>query len=102
VRHPSPIRGTRYFKTDFEWPELKKIGEFDGREKFLKDDMLGGRSPGQAVYDEKLREDALRAEGNDVARWGMPAVQRPTELRDALVRLGIPLTRGNVQLAPLW
>jgi hypothetical protein len=102
VRHPSPIRGTRYFKTDFEWPELQKIGEFDGREKFLKDDMLGGRNPGQAVYDEKLREDALRAEGNDVARWGMPAVQRPAELRDALVRLGIPLTRGNMRLAPLW
>ncbi|MCL2514802.1 MAG: hypothetical protein FWD85_02605 [Microbacteriaceae bacterium] len=102
LRHPSPIAGKRYFKTDFEWPELKKIGEFDGREKFFKDELLGGKSPSQAVYEEKLREDALRREGNDVGRWGMPEVRRPPELRDRLTTLGIPLTRGNVRLAPLW
>jgi hypothetical protein len=102
TRHPSPIRGRRYFRTDFEWPELKKIGEFDGREKFLKDELLGGKTPGQAVYEEKLREDALRREGNDVGRWGMHAVRRPADLRTALGALGIPMTRGNRVLSVLW
>lgn len=102
VRHPSPIPGRRFFLTDFEWPELKKIGEFDGREKFLKDEMLGGKTPGQAVYEEKLREDALRGEGNGVGRWGMPAVQRPPELREVLARLAIPMTRANRLVARLW
>lgn len=102
VRHPSPIAGRRYFATDFEWPDLRKIGEFDGREKFLKDELLGGRTPGQVVYEEKLREDALRREGNGVGRWGMPAVRRPPELRSVLAQLGIPMTRGSRHIGPLW
>ena len=102
VRHPSPIPGARYFRTDFEWPALKKIGEFDGRGKFLKSELLGGKSPGQAVYEEKLREDVLRGERNDVGRWGMPELRRPAELYSVLVQLGVPMTRGNRFTGALW
>ncbi|HEY0247925.1 MAG TPA: hypothetical protein VGC45_06650 [Gryllotalpicola sp.] len=95
-------RGRGAYLTDFEWPGLRKIGEFDGRGKYLKDELLRGRSPGQVVYEEKLREDELRAEGNDVGRWGMPAVRCPWFLRDELGRIGVPMTRGNRHLRPLW
>lgn len=52
--------------TDFAWPEHKMLGEFDGRIKYgrlLKPDQ----DPGQVVFDEKVREDALR----DLTRWSM-------------------------------
>jgi hypothetical protein len=55
-------------RVDFGWPELRTVGEFDGRQKYgrlLRD----GQSAADAVYDEKLREDALRAEGLSVVRW---------------------------------
>jgi hypothetical protein len=47
--------------TDFAWPELGVLGEFDGMMKYgrlLKD----GESPGDAVEREKKREDRLREE----------------------------------------
>lgn len=88
-RHVNP-RGGSYF-TDFEWPDFATIGEFDGRGKYLKDDFLGSMSAGEAVYEEKIREDHLRAEGNAFARWGHPDVLDPTRLRTILLRAGLPL-----------
>lgn len=55
-------------RCDFGWPELRTVGEFDGRVKYgrlLSPDQY----PGDVVFDEKLREDELRAEGLHVARW---------------------------------
>lgn len=102
VVHPSPLPGVRYFKTDFEWPDLKKIGEFDGKFKYLGSKELSGKEAGQVVYEEKLREDVLRGEGNTVGRWAMPAVRAPGRLRDELGRIGVPMSRGNRYLRPLW
>ena len=45
--------------TDFAWPELRLLGEFDGKIKYgrlLRD----GEEPGDAVFREKNREDLLR------------------------------------------
>lgn len=56
-------------RVDFGWPDLATIGEFDGRVKYgrlLRPD----RSPGDVVYEEKRREDELRAVGLGVVRWG--------------------------------
>lgn len=48
-------------RVDTLWPEAKVIGEVDGRSKYeTRDD----------VYREKRREDALRAMGFEVIRWG--------------------------------
>ncbi len=75
-RHPTPAAlALAYFETDLEWPDLKKIAEFDGAGKYLKPEYLKGRTPGEAVVEEKLREDALRREGNDVSRWGWYELQ---------------------------
>jgi hypothetical protein len=60
--------GTHLGRCDFGWPELRTVGEFDGRVKYgrlLRPDQ----DPGDVMFEEKLREDELRAEGLHVARW---------------------------------
>ena len=88
TEHPNPDGG-RYF-TDFEWPEHRLIGEFDGRGKYLKDELLAGRDAGEVVYEEKRREDHLRAEGNRVVRWGWRELQEPGRLVALLSASGLP------------
>ncbi|WP_214407062.1 type IV toxin-antitoxin system AbiEi family antitoxin domain-containing protein [Pseudonocardia lacus] len=44
------------------------VGEFDGRVKYGRL-LRPGQEPGEAVFAEKLREDALRAAGLAVVRW---------------------------------
>lgn len=44
---------------DFVWPDLGLIVEFDGKGKYLKH-LRPGETPGDAVFREKRREDALR------------------------------------------
>ncbi len=55
-------------RVDFGWPELRTVGEFDGRGKYGRL-LRPGQCPGDAVFDEKLREDDLRAERLSVVRW---------------------------------
>lgn len=56
-------------RTDFGWPDRLTVGEFDGLVKYGRDLAPGG-DPAAAVVAEKVREDALRAEGLGVVRWG--------------------------------
>ncbi|TQM15250.1 hypothetical protein [Pseudonocardia kunmingensis] len=58
---------------DFGWPEKRTIGEFDGKEKYGRL-LRPGQSPADAVYAEKRREDALRAENLSMVRWGWDAL----------------------------
>ena len=78
---------------DFAWPKFRLIGEFDGRGKYLKDEYLRGKTPGDAVYDEKRREDRLRALGNGVTRWGWTELRDPNTLRYSLLAAGLPIVR---------
>jgi predicted transcriptional regulator of viral defense system len=59
-------RSTAY--TDFGWERQRTVGEFDGKAKYGRPGEPG-RGAGEAVYAEKLREDAIRAEGWEVVRW---------------------------------
>ncbi len=59
-------RGTAY--CDFGWPAHRTVGEFDGKVKYGRL-LRPGLHPGDAVYEEKLREDAIRARGWEVVRW---------------------------------
>jgi len=54
-------------RTDFGWPKYGVVGEFDGMVKYSR--ALTGQDPAEAVFDEKRREDALRALGLTVIRW---------------------------------
>ena len=72
MRHRLPLplmqveirdQGGRFVaRVDFLWPKVRLVGEADGRLKYA--DVT-------ALYDEKRREDAIRAEGFRVTRWGI-------------------------------
>jgi hypothetical protein len=65
VRGPG---GLLVARTDFAWEEHGLIGEFDGRVTHGRL-LRPGQQPGDAVFEEKRREDAVRAEGWGVTRW---------------------------------
>jgi hypothetical protein len=48
-------------RVDFWFEESGVIVEFDGRQKYADRDMLDGRTAGDAVWHEKIREDRLRS-----------------------------------------
>jgi hypothetical protein len=54
--------------TDFYWEEFRTVGEFDGKVKYGRS-LRPGEDPGEVVYREKRREDALRDLGLKVVRW---------------------------------
>jgi hypothetical protein len=54
--------------TDFYWPAHRHAGEFDGKVKYTAL-LREGETPGDAVFREKRREDAIRATGVGMTRW---------------------------------
>lgn len=62
--------------TDFAWPERRTLGEFDGVVKYgaLR---RPGETAEEAVLREKRREDALRDQGWEIARWGWEHLRTP-------------------------
>lgn len=74
---------------DFWWPQFNLVGEFDGRIKYEDPLYLAGRTPQQALLDEKFREDRVRALGPRVSRWGWDVALSPGRLRAHLVAAGI-------------
>jgi hypothetical protein len=69
-----PDRRTLGF-ADFGWPELGTVGEFDGRVKYGRL-VAAGEVPADVLHAEKLREDAMRATGLGVVRWGWADLDR--------------------------
>ena len=70
------------------------VGEFDGRLKYHRASAdSGAMLPEEVIYDEKLREDAIRARDITFARWTwneLAAPRRLTErIHDALLRGGV-------------
>ncbi|PRY47461.1 hypothetical protein LY71_11495 [Geodermatophilus tzadiensis] len=66
-----PVRaadGLLLGRADFGWEEERVLGEFDGRVKYGRL-LRPGQEPGDVVFEEKRREDALRDEGWGVVRW---------------------------------
>ena len=55
-------------RTDFGWPALGAVGEFDGEIKYGRL-LKPGQSPGEVVFAEKVREDRIRATDLGMARW---------------------------------
>lgn len=55
-------------RADFAWEAERVVGEFDGRIKYGRL-LRPGQDPGDAVFEEKRREDAIRDEGWEVVRW---------------------------------
>lgn len=68
--------GTRVGRTDFAWEDQRVVGEFDGRIKYGRL-LRPGQSAGDAVFDEKRREDLIRDEGWGVLRWVWGELKTP-------------------------
>lgn len=83
-------KGTVY--TDYYWKKVRMVGEFDGREKYMKPEYLKGRTPSEVVIEEKAREDAIRATGRGVFRlvWSDLTVGK---LERELEAAGVPRRR---------
>ena len=67
------------------------LGEFDGQVKYGRL-LRPGQAPGDAVFDEKRREDALRDEGWGMIRWVWDELGRPPAL---VARWRRALERGS-------
>lgn len=72
-------------RADFAWEEHRTLGEFHGRVKYGRL-LKPGQGPGDAVYAEKLREDALRDLGWQVVRWTYADLTSPEVVVDRLRR----------------
>lgn len=85
------LRGAsgRHYFVDFWWPQFNVIGEFDGKDKYRNPVFLRGRTPEQALYDEKLREDDLREAGHGMVRWQWSVACSPRLLAAKLYRAGV-------------
>jgi len=83
--------------TDFAWPELGVLGEFDGKGKYLRG-MRAGDQPGDVVFREKQREDRLRELGWEVVRFTWADLDRP-EVIERGFRRALERTRRQVVVA---
>lgn len=70
---------------DFGWPDVRVIGEVDGRTKYEDPDR--GRSASDVIMAEKRREELIRDCGWQVTRWGW-------EVASDHVRLGVHLRQA--------
>lgn len=79
----------KVYDVDFWWPEFNVIGEFDGKFKYTDPRYMSGRTAQEVLYDEKLREDDLRAAQHGFSRWPWATALSPTLLRAHLARAGV-------------
>jgi hypothetical protein len=56
-------------RVDFWWPRAGVVGEFDGRQKYGVAAGDDPRAAAERLWDEKRREDRIRATGVTVVRW---------------------------------
>lgn len=78
-------RGSLVARCDFGWEELGTLGEFDGKIKYGRL-LKPGQRVEDVVYQEKLREDALRDRGWQVVRWTWDDLKAPEVICDRLLR----------------
>jgi hypothetical protein len=76
--------------TDFDWPEERLCGEFDGLVKYRNPEYLRGRTSAEALIDEKRREDRIRATGRRVIRWTWSELSSPERFAAFLAASGVP------------
>ena len=72
-------------RVDFYWKEQRTVGEFDGKVKYGRL-LKPGQRVEDVVFDEKRREDAVRSEGHEVARWIWHDCWQPGVVRDRVLR----------------
>lgn len=89
----------RVVYTDFGWPGFDHAAEFDGVGKYVDPSILRGRTPAQALLEEKDRGDELRRVVGRLSRWRTPALAEPRRLYEILRADGLPLARAQRVIA---
>lgn len=79
-------------KSDFFFPEADAVGEFDGRIKFV-DPRYAPEGAAQKLWEEKQREDRMRAVTTGFGRWGWPEARNPYRLAPILRAMGVVVHR---------
>jgi hypothetical protein len=74
---------------------IRAAGESDGVVKYVRPDYLRGRTTWQAVVDEKLTEDRIRASGITVVRWVWAELGTPGQLERKVAAAGVPRRRAR-------
>jgi predicted transcriptional regulator of viral defense system len=77
--------GREIARVDFCWEQQRTIGEFDGEIKYGRL-LKPGQPLEEVLFQEKLREDALRDLGWQVVRWIWRDLYRPTTVADRILR----------------
>src|SRR5690554_3045105 len=93
LQHPFILRSGETVEVDFFWEEFQHIGECDGRSKYTDPAFLRGRTPQQAVIDEKNRENELRRLVRRFSRWEPRDLYPPSRLRERMLRDGLPSSK---------
>lgn len=104
TQFPVSEHGEVFAWTDVAWPELRHVGEVDGRRKYWRDFRVG-EDASDVVVREKHREDRIRAQDYGMSRATFhevePAQSHATGLRWAheLERTRRRLERGRRHIA---
>lgn len=80
-------------RVDFWWEQARVAGEFDGRIKYGRRLAPGGDIE-EVLWREKLREDAIRAEGVAVVRWVWADLRSAASFAPTVARLRRALDRA--------
>jgi hypothetical protein len=80
--------------TDFFWRGVRVAGEFDGKQKYTRDEYTAG-DPREVLWREKKREDRLRRLVLGVVRILTSDVKHPPSLERLLLDAGVP-RRGTL------
>lgn len=96
--------GDHLGRVDFLFEECAVVGEFDGRGKYGRL-VPDGQVPADVVWAEKVREDAIRDAGWQVARWTWDELEVPgvvaRRILDAVRRARLsPPPTGRVEHTP--
>lgn len=75
-------------KSDFFFPEVKAVGEFDGRVKFF-DPRYAPGGAAAVLWAEKVREDRMRAVNDGFVRWGWLEANDAHRLAPVLRAVGL-------------
>jgi hypothetical protein len=79
-------------RSDFFFPVERVVGEFDGRVKFV-DPRFAPNGAAEVLWNEKVREDRMRAVNKGFGRWGWEEARNPRKLAPVLIAAGVRLPR---------
>ena len=83
------VQGREYW-VDFFWRGVRKIGEFDGKDKYTRGAFLGVRKTSDVVIAEKDRENLLRPGVSSFDRWDWDTAYSPRLFYEFLTEHNVP------------